>query len=300
MIVAVICFFRAESFTSFSRNHTNQLLDVRARYDLACTKLANWAQRLSVSVRQKIAPALTQNLLATLLFCPAVVYANPPTIRYAHPNQLVFSTLKKENGERNNPLLRLAKTLIQQAGFDFESVSYPAARMFHSMDQGYANFSILVYSPSLDKCCLMSKLPITTTQLRIYHKQETPRITNIELLAGKRIITIRGYSYGQLKPVISNPNNNIALSPAITHTSAFAMLEKGRADYVLDYKQPSIEVLQLHPIPSIQFEILQEIDVHLVIHKSFPNAPLVLAELERIIETMDIAGLLDLPLDPVF
>lgn len=240
---------------------------------------------------------LTLNLLALPLLCPLIVDASPTTIRYAYPSQLILSTLKNENGEDNNPLLRLAKALTKQAGFDFESASYPAARMFFLIDKGLANFSILVNSPSLEKCCLTGKSPLLTTELRIYHKNDTAKITSVEALAGKRIITIRGYSYGQLKPFLNDPTNNISIAPTIEHRSAFSMLDKGRADYVLDYKQPSIEALQQRPIQGIQFETIQQIDIYLVLHRSFPNAPQVLAEFEKILNTMDIEKILNLPLD---
>ncbi len=297
MIFAVNRLFRVESFTALSRNNTSQLMDARTTHCQGCSTPANWKQRLRLAVRQAIAPILTLNLLAILLFCPIIVNASPPAIRYAHPTQLVLSTLKNENGERNNPLLRVAKALAQHAELDFESISYPAARLFHSIDKGYANFSILVHSPSLDKCCLVGKSPVVTTELRIYHKKETPKITSVESLAGKRVITIRGYSYGQLKPFLSDADNNIAVALTLTHASAFAMLDQGRADYVLDYKQPSIEVLQQRPIEDIQFEILHKISLYLILHKSYPNAPQVLAEFEKILKIMDVASVLDLPSD---
>lgn len=256
-------------------------------------------KRLCFATQQAGTRILTLNVLAVLLLCPLIVYASPPTIRYVYPSQLILSTLKNENGEDNNPLLRLAKALTKQAGFDFESVSYPATRMFYSIDKGFSNFSILVNSPSLDKCCLIGKSPLLTTELRIYHKKDTAKITSVEALAGKHIITIRGYSYGQLKPFLNDPRNNISTSPTVAHTSAFSMLDQGRADYLLDYKQPSIEALQQRPIQGIQFETMQEIDIYLVLHRSFPNAPQVLSEFEKILNTMDVAKVLDLPSDTI-
>ncbi len=259
----------------------------------------NAKQRRFLGIRLSCLPIRSLAVLSTLVFPPTAVNASPQSIRYAHPDQLVLSTLANENGERNNPLLRVAKALTQHAEIGFESVAYPASRMFYSIEKGLANFSILVHSPSLDKCCLVGKTPVVTTELRVYHKKETPKISGLESLAGKRIITIRGYSYGQLKPFISDPNNNISAYPTLTHTSAFAMLDQGRADYVLDYKQPSIEVLQQFPVRDIQFEALQTIDLYLILHRSYPKAHQVMEKFERIIETMDINSVLDLPTDSI-
>lgn len=264
-----------------------------------CLPLSNTRQKPLFGLRQTSLSTLTLGILALIVLWPATVNANPPAIRYIHPDQFVLSSLKNENGKNNNPLLRVVKELTKSAELDLENLSYPAARMFHLLDNGVFNFSILVHSPSLDKCCLIGRSPVVTTELRVYHKKEMPKITSLEALAGKRVIAIRGYSYGQLKPFLNDPNNNIAVSRTITHTSAFAMLEQGRADYVLDYKQPSIEALQLRPIEDIQFETLHEISLHLVLHKSYPNAPQVLAKFERIIETMDMNRILDLPSDPI-
>lgn len=236
--------------------------------------------------------------LSSILAYPAAAMAEPTKIRYAFPDQLILSTEIDKHGVANNPLLRVTEELFKRARIDMESRAYPAARMFRNLKKGLANFSILVHSPSLDSCCLIGKTRVSTTELRIYYKKGVEAITLIEDLAGKTIITVRGYSYGPLKSFIADPNNKVSTSPSISHTSAFTMLSKGRAKYLLDYKQPSIEVLTQNPIGDIQFKTLDTIDFYLVLSRDYPNAPQVLLKLENIIKEMDVEKIMDLSLEP--
>lgn len=228
----------------------------------------------------------------------ANVYA-ATTIHYAVSDQAVLTTKTNAQGLAANPLLSVAEELFKRAKLDWESEQYPAARMFQQLSEGESNFSILVNSPILASCCLVGNIPVITTELRVYRKKETEPVLLTKGLAGKQVITLRGYSYGPLKSFIANPNNHVSVYPTATHTSAFAMLTRQRADYVLNYKQPSIEVLGKHPIKDIQFETLQEISLYLVLNKNYPNAQDVLLKLERILKEMDIDAILNLPSDPI-
>lgn len=221
------------------------------------------------------------------------------TIHYGISDQSVLTTKTNAKGLMENPLLSVAEELFKRAKLDWESQQYPAARMFQKLSEGEANFSILVNSPTLASCCLVGNIPVITTELRVYRNKGTEPVLLTKGLAGKQVITLRGYSYGPLKSFIANPNNHVSAYPTATHTSAFAMLTKQRADYVLDYKQPSIEVLGKHPIKDIQFETLKEVSLYLVLHRNYPNAQDVLLKLERIIKEMDIDAILDLPSDPI-
>ena len=239
-------------------------------------------------------------LLAWVAVCwtPArQVYAAPvsPEIEYVFPEQSVWTTKLNDRGEPENPLLRLAAVLFGRAGLPWHAKAYPAARMFTHLQDGTAQFSILVDSQALWACCLRSKSPVAGTELRVYRVGDKPPILRGEDLAGKRIITIRGYTYGGLLDFIADRKNGVANNPTMKHETAFAMLDAGRADYLLDYTGPASEVLAEHPIDGLHSDTLSHLDVYLVLSKSYPDAEGVMARLEAIAATLNLAEIIALP-----
>ncbi|MCW8975188.1 MAG: hypothetical protein OQL10_05675, partial [Sedimenticola sp.] len=79
-----------------------------------------------------------------------------------------------------------------------------------------------------------------------------------------------------------NKDNHIEIFNAPNHQSAFAMLEHKRAEYVLDYTGPSIEVLTEKPITGIQDHVLSQLNVYLILNKNYPNAQEVMDKLETL------------------
>jgi hypothetical protein len=208
-------------------------------------------------------------------------------IEYAYPNPSVWTSRLNSRGEPENPLLNLAGALFLKAGIPWHGANYPAARVFENLRNGTSTFSMLVNSPSVQDCCVVSKKPITNTELRIYRLANQPPVTTRDELAGKNIITVLGYSYGGLLPFLEDRKNNISNNVVSTHEAAFAMLERGRADYLIDYVGPSTEILAAHPIPDIKSELFQRIDVYLVLSKKQADAPRLMARLEAAVNGLN-------------
>ncbi|WP_236686290.1 substrate-binding periplasmic protein [Paramagnetospirillum magnetotacticum] len=202
----------------------------------------------------------------------------------------MWTTRLDSRGEPDNPLLRLAVPLFQRAGVTWRARGLPAARLFEYLRDGQTDFSILVRGVSLDKCCLISKRPVAGTELRVYRRKDLRPITGKEGLIGKDVITIHGYTYGGLLAFIKDPANRIANNGTVSHESAFAMLERGRADYLLDYAGPAQEVLADHPIRDVEFDVLDRLDAHLVLNRSYPDAEALMAKLEAIASELKIEG----------
>ncbi len=174
------------------------------------------------------------------------------------------------------------------AGRQMTNRAYPAARLFQNLNNGTVNFTLLVKAPTLEDCCIISEHPIYTTELRVYRWDSAEPVQSPQDLVGQRVITMLGYSYGQLKHFIGNPVNHITHYATDTHQSAFAMLAVKRADYLLDYKGPSEEIQKSHPITGVTFDILEEVPIYIVLNKSLPDAAALMTKLEEIITTLDV------------
>lgn len=225
-----------------------------------------------------------------LAMAPCIAQAQPAAaaaIEYAYPSQSVWTARRDERGEPENPLLRLAAVLFAKAGVPWHAKGYPAARMFEHLRNGSAEFSMLVKAPVLQECCLVSRKPVARTEIRIYRSAEKAAVKSRDDLVGKRVITILGYSYGGLLTFIDDKKNGIVNNVAETHESALAMLERGRADYLIDYTGPVTEVLALHPVKNLAFDVLDRLEVHLVLSRKRVDAPQLMARLEAIAESLD-------------
>ncbi len=212
--------------------------------------------------------------------------APPREIEYAYPDQSVWTTRVNARGEPDNPLLRFADRLFAIAGIPWHGKPYPAARLFSYLADGTAEFSMLVDATALRRCCLVGRSPVATAEIRIYRRGDVPSVASRENLSGKRVITIHGYSYGGLLNYLAEPSNNVSVNSAIRHEAAFAMLEAGRADYLIDYAGPAGEVTAAHPIAGLRYDVLARQDVFLVLSKTYPDAPAVMARLEAIAATL--------------
>lgn len=240
-------------------------------------------------IRGRHAVLVASCLLAAMAATKAA--AEPRTMEYSYPDQSVWTTRLDARGEPDNPLLRLAAPLFQQAGIPWRARGLPAARLFEYLSDGQTDFSMLVRGPALEKCCLISKRPVAGTELRVYRRKGLPPVAAKEDLAGKEVITVHGYSYGNILAFIKNPANRVGNNGTVSHESAFAMLERGRADYLLDYAGPAQEVLAAHPIKDLEFDVIDRLDVHLILSRTYPDAAAVMTRLETIAETLRVEGI---------
>ncbi|MBF0231683.1 MAG: transporter substrate-binding domain-containing protein, partial [Desulfamplus sp.] len=122
---------------------------------------------------------------------------------------------------------------------------------------------------------------ITQIDLKIYTRQETPLLKTKEELKGKKILTIRGYSYGGFIKYLEDPTNNIELDVTDGHELAFKKLQGKRADYLLDYSAPAEKTLKSVTIPGIQNHSISLLDVFLIISKKTPDAGNLSKKLEQ-------------------
>jgi polar amino acid transport system substrate-binding protein len=231
-------------------------------------------------------------LLAGVASAQAPLRAGMPEIEYGYPDQSVFVATTNAKGQPDSPMTRLAEVLMDRVGLSWHAVSYPAPRLFSNLQNGTTNFSILVRGSSLEACCIFSRKPVYSTTLNVYSIGNKPPVKSKDDLAGKHIITIRGYSYAGLLKFISDPANRIDNQPAGTHKAAFEMLKAGRADYVVDYASAAGDILAESPIADLRANPIDQLDIYLVLSKSYPEAEKLMARLEDIVRTLDVDALL--------
>ncbi|HLO77286.1 MAG TPA: amino acid ABC transporter [Magnetospirillum sp.] len=223
--------------------------------------------------------------------------AEPPPIEYAYPDQSVWTTVLDAQGLPANPLIKAADAIFTRAGLKWGAHPYPAARMFETLRNGTANFSMLVKSPALDQCCLVGRNPIASTELQVLRSPGKPTIRQRQDFRGKSVILLRGYSYGGLLAELSAPDSGVTVYSAVNRQAAFVMLEHGRADYLLDYAGPIAEILAGRPDLDLRRDTLDRLEVFLVLSRAYPDAEATLARLEAIADELNLDTLPGAPKD---
>lgn len=219
---------------------------------------------------------------------PALGNTSSHPIEYAYPDQSIWTIQSDGEGGVANPLLHFVEALFSARQFAWSAKAYPANRMFERLQEGKSNFSILVKAARLGTSCIFSEKPVTYSELRIYRNAGASSISQMEDLKGKKVITIRGYSYGKVGNYLKEKSHGIVTFAAPRHESAFEMLRHGRADYLLDYSGPSEEVLSDQPIPGVSHDVLTRLDVFLVLSKNYPDAQNTMNTLEHIAASIDV------------
>ena len=243
--------------------------------------------RVSKKVGQGLALACVAGFALAQAALPVVpLRTTLPEIEYGYP-ELPPRSFTNAQGQAEGQAIRMAKALFASAGIPWRASSYPARRLFQNLENGTTTFAVMVHSPALVACCLLNRDPLYTTDLKTYYIGDKPPINSRSDLIGKRIITIRGYSYSGLITFIDDPQNRITNEIAPTHESAFQMLIYKRADYVLNYDSPASVTLAAHPIANLRQDTLERVRTHIALSKSYPDAEKVMERFEVILKTIN-------------
>lgn len=207
-----------------------------------------------------------------------------PAPTYLFPDQSIWTIKTTPDGAPDNPLVKYAEALFAKARLPFHAETYPSARMFAMLREKPGGFAMLVDSPTVRDCCLVSAHLVARTDLMAYRRDELPALIGPQDIKGRHIILIRGYSYGELAGLLHDPANNIKIDQAATHETGFGMLERGHGDYLLDYVGPANEVLAERPYFRLARQKLARSEVRLVLSKDFPHAEELMRRLDAAVD----------------
>ena len=206
----------------------------------------------------------------------------PPELEYGYPEQAprVYTDAQ---GRPAGFYPRLLDEMMRRAGLRWHATSFPAPRLMHNLQSGETSLSILVKNPLLETCCLYSTRPVWNDKLRAYWTGAKPAIAGKEDLNGKTVIVLAGFSYGGLIDYLKEPAHNVSLQTAESHKAAFDMLRAGRADYLLDYEEAAqFQVLDKAPLTDMHSGIVDNVQMYLVLNKTYPDAATLMTRLEGI------------------
>jgi polar amino acid transport system substrate-binding protein len=200
-------------------------------------------------------------------------------------------TSTSDSGVPEGILIDLAAKVFPKAGYDWYAVSYPVMRLADYLVNGELDVWMgLKTLPQFENRAYIGETIVAELILNSYTRGDKPLITTKEDLSGKTVIVMRGYSYGGWINYIAAPENNVGYIKTNKHTAAFNMLKAGRADYVLDYKDPSDMALKEVYIADLKVQRISSLPCFFIVSGKMPNGQEVLKRLEKAHSELQQAG----------
>ena len=196
-------------------------------------------------------------------------------------------TYTDENGKAAGFVNEITIKTLDNTNLKYSIARYPAARFYEYLSNGKIHvFNGLSSIPSVQASCISSKIPLFPLDMRIYHTSDKASITTKEELVGHSVILVRGFTYKDWGAWIRDENNKVIFYETDSHEAAFEMLQRGRAEYLLNYKYIDENVLNRIKIPNLVIKSLFRWYCYFNINKDVPDAEKILKTLEQSYEEL--------------
>ncbi|MEE2763326.1 MAG: transporter substrate-binding domain-containing protein [Pseudomonadota bacterium] len=189
-------------------------------------------------------------LLVLALLAPSMAWSQTgsgQTLRIAYVEFPPY-TYRNAAGNADGTMIDITRKVVREAGYVPDFIYLPVSRVYLYLKNGQIDvWPGLTQIPSLDGEVLESWVSPMSTQLSVFYRPEqTQPLAHLDQLSGKTVIVIAGYTYAGLINWL-NEAEDIRITEAPNHRSALDMLKRNRGDYLLDYRQPIQQILDVNP-----------------------------------------------------
>lgn len=219
-------------------------------------------------------------LLIALIFSKPVTASEPLKWVYGHVPPYIYM------GEDFKPYgfhADIIKNILKHAEIEYQPVFVPNRRARKMVNDGYVPLAMapLVALDNPNNFHVSSSIVIKI-DLHAYWVGDQAPVTKASDLNGQSVILITSFDYSGLRDYVEDPANNVKLAVEVeNHKRALSALSKGRATYMLGYRQP-IELMQLEMnVKNLNSRSVLTTNNHLFINKSVDNSRQILDKLEH-------------------
>ena len=191
-----------------------------------------------------------------------------------------YYIVKNENDVRGS-LAEVIRKVLDRAGFTYVLNGYPPKRLYKNIADGTVQVWLGVGGvPDYEGKVLYSDIKVEEIEVRLYTLDGKPLLRKMEDLKGKTVILQRGYGYGGLVSFLEDPRNKITPDYTDGHELAFKKLLKGRAEYLMDYRQPADAVISKERLSGVKSIPMKTLGVHFIVSKKAPDAENLLKKID--------------------
>lgn len=201
-----------------------------------------------------------------------------------------YYIVKNENDVRGS-LAEVIRKVLGRAGYTYVLNGYPPKRLYKNIADGTVHVWLGVGGvPDYEGKVLYSDIKVEEIEVRLYTLDGKPLLKSIEDLKGRTVILQRGYGYGGMVSFLEDPRNKITPDYTDGHELAFKKLLKGRADYLLDYRQPAEALIRKERIGGVKSSSMKTLGVYFIISKKTPDAENILKKIDAAYLTLKKEG----------
>ncbi|MBR9872467.1 MAG: transporter substrate-binding domain-containing protein [Gammaproteobacteria bacterium] len=165
------------------------------------------------------------------------------TLRVAY---MEFPPVTYQNafGEPEGAMVGTTRKVAKEAGYELEFLYLPVSRAYLYLKKGGIDFALgLTEVPALEGAVIDSDISLVSVVLSAWYRDDQAPIKDISGFRNQVVILINGFTYGGLRSWLER-QDDIRITNAPNHRSAIDMLQRGRGDYLLDYRDPVREELK--------------------------------------------------------
>ncbi|MBJ6136374.1 substrate-binding periplasmic protein [Marinobacter litoralis] len=152
-------------------------------------------------------------------------------------------TYQNAQGEPEGAMLDVTHEVAHEAGYELEFLYLPVSRAYLYLKKGSIDFALgLTNVPALKEAVIDSEINLVSVVLSAWYREDQAPVTRIDDFRDQVVILINGFTYGGLRAWLEQ-QDDIRITNAPSHRSAIDMLQRGRGDYLLDYRDPVREEL---------------------------------------------------------
>jgi len=173
------------------------------------------------------------------------------TLRVAY---MEFPPVTYQNafGEPEGEMVGTTRKVAKEAGYELEFLYLPVSRAYLYLKKGSVDFALgLTEVPALKGAVIDSEINLVSVVLSAWYREDQAPVTDINDFRDQVVILINGFTYGGLRSWLER-QDDIRITNAPNHRSAIDMLNRGRGDYLLDYRDPVREELMSFSAARIQ------------------------------------------------
>lgn len=229
-----------------------------------------------------------RSILWVLSLCSFAVVSMPAPANPVQERQIVkvgyteFAPLTYQNSRKEaaGEFIEITRKVVIEAGYNPVFQYLPPSRLTLYLSTG--DIDLAPYgsrSPPLRNTTLESWISPVSLKLSVWHLDTTERPEHFNTVAGKRVIVVRGYTYGGLLDYMIS-NGNISLTEAPDHRAAIDMLKLDRGDYLLAFNFPVEVLLEPAKDANVRATGVSSVDGVLLYSLSNPRAAVLREELD--------------------
>lgn len=231
--------------------------------------------------------------MGLLMLLPMVAAADDkPRVHVVFMEFKGYVERDEQTGEVVGRGVQLARQLFAEAGYAVEVGLLPPARIWQGLENGTVHvWPGMLNKPDLDDHVLIGERDLGRVGIKLYHPPGTPPPRWPEDLQDCSVITITNFTYtADIWQVLNDRSRNLTIHRSSSHEGALQMLERGRGDYLLNYRtqvDSAARKLGMEPLPGV---LVAETPMRLVYSRKSGFAEQLKADVDAAFDRLQARG----------